>query len=142
MSKKKIIAAGGLVTNKKNELLVMFRRGRWDLPKGKLDEGETIENCAVREVQEETGIKNLELRNLVGVTTHEYFEKRSNENVMKETHWFAMHAHVQEKFVPQAEEDIENIIWADEAELKECLNNTYPNIKKIIEKFKMINDER
>ena len=57
----KVIAAGGLVTNDKNELLIMFRRGKWDLPKGKLDEGETIEACALREVREETGIEHLEL---------------------------------------------------------------------------------
>ena len=61
MSKKKIIAAGGLITNEKNQLLMMFRRGKWDLPKGKVDEGETLEAAAVREVQEETGIKNVTL---------------------------------------------------------------------------------
>ena len=59
--KTKIIAAGGLVTNKHNELLMIFRRAKWDLPKGKLDEGESIEACAVREVEEETGIKNISL---------------------------------------------------------------------------------
>jgi mutator protein MutT len=136
---KKIIAAGGLVMNEKNELLMMFRRGKWDLPKGKLDEGETIESCAVREVQEETGIKNVSLGKLLGITNHEYFEKRLKENVIKETHWFAMHASDKEKLIPQTDEDIEKIIWADEAELKKCLKNTYPNIKEIIEKFRMMN---
>jgi ADP-ribose pyrophosphatase YjhB (NUDIX family) len=137
---KKIIAAGGLVTNEKNELLMMFRRGKWDLPKGKLDEGETLETAAIREVREETGIKNLELGNLIGVTNHEYFEKRLNQNVIKETHWYAMRSSKTEKIVPQTEEDIEKIIWADEAELEECLKNTYPNIREIIGKFKK--DER
>jgi 8-oxo-dGTP pyrophosphatase MutT (NUDIX family) len=133
---KKVIAAGGLVTNDKNELLIMFRRGRWDLPKGKLDEGETIEECALREVREETGIENLELGNLVGVTYHEYFEKKLNEDVLKETHWFAMHANGETKLNPQKEEDIENIIWADENRQKECLKNTYRNIIEIIQQFK------
>src|SRR4051794_1665781 len=87
---QKIIAAGGLVTNEYNELLMIFRRGKWDLPKGKLDEGETIEQCAVREVEEETGIGNLELVKLVGITYHEYFDKHINTEVRKETHWFAM----------------------------------------------------
>src|SRR6266487_5063004 len=133
---QKIIAAGGLVTNDKNELLIMFRRGKWDLPKGKLDEGETIEACALREVQEETGIGNLELGNLVEVTYHEYFERQLNEDVLKETHWFAMHANGETKLSPQTEEDIENIIWADENELQECLKNTYRNIAEIIGKFR------
>jgi 8-oxo-dGTP pyrophosphatase MutT (NUDIX family) len=133
---RKIIAAGGLVTNDKNEMLMMFRRGKWDLPKGKLDEGETIEACALREVREETGIDNLELGNLIGVTYHEYFEKRLNENLLKETHWFAMRANGETKFNPQTEEDIETIIWADDNELKECLKNTYRNIMEIIHQFK------
>ena len=136
MSKKKIVAAGGLITNEKNELLIMFRRGKWDLPKGKVDEGETLEVAALREVEEETGIKNVRLGKLVGVTNHEYFEKRLNEDVIKETHWFEMHANDQEEFVPQTEEDIENIIWADDVKLEECLKNTYPNIIGIVERFK------
>jgi 8-oxo-dGTP pyrophosphatase MutT (NUDIX family) len=133
---RKIIAAGGLVSNDKKELLMMFRRGKWDLPKGKLDEGETIEACAVREVQEETGIGNLELGNLVGVTYHEYFERRLNDDVLKETHWFAMHANGETKLNPQKEEDIETIIWADENKLQQCLKNTYRNITEIIHQFK------
>lgn len=135
MSKKKILAAGGLVTNDKNELLIMFRRGKWDLPKGKLDEGESLESCAIREVREETGLKDLELGNLIDVTHHEYFDKYSDADVIKETHWFAMKAKGESHFVPQTEEDIEKIIWADEATLKECLKNTYQNIAEIIEKF-------
>src|SRR5215469_11706824 len=78
---KKIIAAGGLVFNDKNELLMIFRRGKWDLPKGKLDEGESIEACAVREVQEETGL-NVELQSFIGLTYHEYFDKYSEKDVI------------------------------------------------------------
>ena len=135
MDKKKIFAAGGLVTNEKKELLMIFRRGKWDLPKGKLDEGESLETCAIREVREETGINDLELKNLIGLTHHEYFDKYSNTDVIKETYWFAMHTNGNSKLVPQTEEDIENIIWADENELRECLKNTYSNIKEIIGKF-------
>lgn len=135
MSKKTIFAAGGLVTNDKNELLMMFRRGKWDLPKGKLDEGESLETCAIREVGEETGLKDLELQSLAGVTYHEYFDKYSDADVIKETHWFGMKAKGECHLVPQTEEDIEKIIWADEATLNECLKNTYKNIAEIIEKF-------
>ena len=133
---KKIIAAGGIVTNHKNEILMIFRRGKWDLPKGKLDKGETIEACAVREVEEETGISSLELQNMVGITCHEYFDTWINKNVLKETHWFAMQVNGEPKIIPQTEEDIEEIIWADETALKECLKNTYPNIAEIISRFR------
>lgn len=135
MSKKKILAAGGLVTNDKGELLMMFRRGKWDLPKGKRDDDESLESCALREVQEETGLKNLELENFTGVTYHEYFDKYSDADVIKETHWFAMKANGECHLVPQTEEDIEKIIWADEETLNACLKNTYQNIAEIIEKF-------
>ncbi|HAO45514.1 MAG TPA: NUDIX domain-containing protein [Panacibacter sp.] len=131
---KKIIAAGGLVTNNNNDLLMIFRRGKWDLPKGKLDEGETIEQCAVREVAEETGITNLELGGLLGITYHEYFDKYVNADVIKETHWYSMKATGNETFIPQTEEDIEKIIWADAAAVEECLQNSYANIVEIIKR--------
>jgi 8-oxo-dGTP pyrophosphatase MutT (NUDIX family) len=113
----------------------MFRRGKWDLPKGKLDEGESIEKCAVREVKEETGIKNIVLLQPVGITYHEYFDKHSMADVIKETHWFEMQANGEEKLVPQTDEDIEKIIWAGESEIRECLKNSYPNIIEIVHKF-------
>jgi 8-oxo-dGTP pyrophosphatase MutT (NUDIX family) len=75
MGKPIIIAGGGIVTNELGELLMIFRRGKWDLPKGKLDEGESIEDCAIREVEEETGVKNLKLGAKLLVTEHEYFDK-------------------------------------------------------------------
>lgn len=132
----KIIAAGGLVTNEHNKLLMIFRRGKWDLPKGKLDEGETIEACAVREVEEETGINNVELGALVGLTYHEYFDRFVNDEAIKETHWYAMKVKGNPTPTPQAEEHIEKIIWADDAAIKECLQNSYQNIVDIIAKFK------
>ena len=78
-----LIAAGGLVTNPNGEILWIFRRGFWDLPKGKLDEGETIQSCAVREVQEETGLINIQLHQMIGFTNHTYFDKYLNEEVVK-----------------------------------------------------------
>ncbi len=132
---KKIIAAGGLVTNENDELLLIFRRGKWDLPKGKLDEGENIEECAVREVQEETGLKNVALKEFIGITNHEYFDTYIGQQVDKETHWYAMAAAPGQVLVPQTEEDIEEIEWVRKEVLDIYLNNTYPTIIDIIEKY-------
>src|ERR1044071_5972343 len=81
-------AAGGLVTNDKDEILIIFRRGKWDLPKGKLDEGEKLEDCAIREVEEETGLKNVKLYSPLTVTFHTYHE--GTKFILKESHWFMM----------------------------------------------------
>ncbi|MBX2931184.1 MAG: NUDIX domain-containing protein [Chitinophagaceae bacterium] len=132
MKKNIIIAAGGLVVNDKNELLLIFRRNKWDLPKGKLDEGESIETCAVREVKEETGLQNIELKNFIGKTYHEYFDTWTKKNVIKETWWYAMSVQGNPSFIPQTEEDIEKIIWADKTTLQQCLKNTYTTIIDII----------
>ncbi len=132
---KKIIAAGGLVTNEKDEILMIFRRGVWDLPKGKLDKGETIETCAIREVEEETGLKNITLGKLLHITTHNYFDMWSLTNVTKETHWFAMKVNGKQKLVPQTEEDILEIKWIKKAEMSEYLKNSYKNIVETIKGF-------
>ncbi len=129
---KKIIAAGGLVFNDRNELLMIFRRGKWDLPKGKLDEGESIEACAVREVEEETGLKDLEPQYFLGLTLHQYFDTYLHENVVKETHWFVMNGLKENGLIPQSEEDIEKIEWVEPAALDHYLANTYKNIAEII----------
>lgn len=135
MKKKTIIAAGGLVINEKKELLLIFRRGFWDLPKGKLDEGETIKACAVREVEEETGLVNVQLSKLVGITYHEYFDEWKQRDVVKETHWFAMHVNGIQTLVPQHEEDIEDIKWVAQKDITYYLQNTYKNIAEIINKY-------
>ena len=134
MDRKTIIAAGGLVYNEKDELLMIFRRGKWDLPKGKLDEGETIEDCAVREVIEETGLTTVIRGDLIGITYHQYFDKWINEEVIKETHWYRMEAPGDQKLTPQTEEDIEIIKWVDRTGLEECLKNSYDNIVEIVGK--------
>ncbi|ANH81017.1 NUDIX hydrolase [Niabella ginsenosidivorans] len=104
-----IRAGGGLVTNERNEVLMIFRRGFWDLPKGKLDEGETIEECAVREVQEETGLIKLERGPLLLTTYHTY--EQGTHQIIKESCWFKMKATAAEILIPQTEEDIEQIEW-------------------------------
>ena len=138
---KTIIAAGGLVLNDKQELLMLFRRGKWDLPNGKLDEGETVEACALREVKEETGLQNIDMQNFIALTFHEYFDAYSNKNVIKETHWYKMYASGNQTLIPQTEEDIEKIEWTDENNIHEKLNNSYPNIMEIIENLKFNSDK-
>jgi 8-oxo-dGTP pyrophosphatase MutT (NUDIX family) len=130
-----IIAAGGLVQNSKGEFLLIYRRGFWDLPKGKLDAGELIPNCAVREVQEETGIQTLELGPFICTTTHHYFDKWLNKDVVKHTHWYAMLSLENETLVPQTEEDIEKIDWVPREQLPQYLLQTYPTIRSVFEAF-------
>lgn len=137
MSKPTIIAAGGLVLNDRGELLMIFRRGKWDLPKGKLDEGETIEDCALREVREETGLVNVERGELIDTGYHEYFDQYVNADVIKETHWYAMRARGEELLIPQTEEDITEIKWVSGEELETCLQNSYPNVVDVIRKAEL-----
>lgn len=137
MNKKKIVAAGGLVVNEKNEILFIFRRQHWDLPKGKLDEGETIEACAVREVQEETGLKKVEIVSFLCKTYHEYFDKWINEDVIKESWWYLMKSDSSEVLIPQTEEDIEKIIWVNESVVGFYLNSSYPSIKEVLSSYNL-----
>ncbi|MDB5193328.1 MAG: bis(5-nucleosyl)-tetraphosphatase, asymmetrical [Segetibacter sp.] len=130
---EKIIAAGGIVENEEGKILLIFRRGKWDLPKGKLDDGETIEECAVREVEEETGLRNIKLGELVGVTNHYYNEK--GKDLLKESHWYAMKVTGQQNLVPQLEEDIHELKWVSEHEIQPYMSNTFNNITEIIEKY-------
>jgi len=132
-----IIAAGGLVTNPQGQILWIFRRGFWDLPKGKLDEGETIQTCAVREVEEETGIKNIRLHDLLKFTNHTYFDTHLNQEVVKRTYWFHMTIPTEQKGIPQATEDIEKIEWYSLATAKHCLAQTYPTIIEVIEAYRL-----
>jgi 8-oxo-dGTP pyrophosphatase MutT (NUDIX family) len=129
---KKIIAGGGVVVNENNQVLFIYRRKKWDLPKGKLDPGEDIKACAIREVMEETGIRNLTIGNLIIVTTHSYEE--NGMNMQKETHWFEMKASTVDNstLTPQLEEDIEKIEWVSPENLEEYLSETYTTIQQVL----------
>jgi len=137
MQMKTIVAAGGLVYNESNELLMIFRRGKWDLPKGKLDEGESIPDCAVREVQEETGLTEITLGEFMRITHHQYFDKWLNETVIKETHWYRMSASSNQPLIPQTEEDIESIRWVSKHELPVLLENSYDTIVEVVNMSEM-----
>ena len=132
-----ITAAGGLVQNNDGAVLLIFRRGFWDLPKGKLDAGELIPECAVREVREETGLQTITLGPFICMTTHTYFDKWTQQNVKKETHWFAMKASslLPETLIPQTEEDIEKIEWVPVQQLPQYLVQTYPTIRSVFDAF-------
>jgi len=125
-----IQAGGGLVVNEKEEVLFMFRRGKWDLPKGKLDPGETLESCAVREVEEETGIGQLHLVKFLLVTEHQYEEK--GVAIMKESHWYLMKSSSDQKLIPQKEEDITELRWIGASEFSIVKRNTYPAILEVL----------
>jgi 8-oxo-dGTP pyrophosphatase MutT (NUDIX family) len=130
-----IIAAGGIVVNPNKEILWIFRRGFWDLPKGKLDPNETIEACALREVMEETGISNLILGDLIITTKHRYHDIYFNSEVEKTTYWYQMYTDKLQAGIPQTEEDIEAVAWVKQADLVPYLAKTYDNIKKVMEAF-------
>jgi 8-oxo-dGTP pyrophosphatase MutT (NUDIX family) len=123
-------AGGGLVRNDEGGLLFIFRRSKWDLPKGKLDKGETLERCAIREVEEETGLKDVRTEGPLLVTYHTYDE--SGKHFLKETHWYRMKAPGKQPMVPQQAEQITEIRWVGENELPKFIANTYPSIVDVI----------
>jgi ADP-ribose pyrophosphatase YjhB (NUDIX family) len=129
---KKLIlvpAAGGLVMNEKKEALLIYRKGKWDLPKGKLNKGEKPDACALREVQEETGLKNIKLGKLLTLTYHTYQE--GTRYMLKESHWFLMKAKSNQPLVPQTEEDIIEIRWAKKEELPVYLLNSFSSVADV-----------
>ncbi|ARV16854.1 NUDIX hydrolase [Polaribacter sp. SA4-12] len=130
---KVIPAAGGLVLNSKNEVLFIYRNGVWDLPKGWIEKGETIEIAAIREVEEECGIFNLKLIKPLITTYHIYFHKGAK---LKQTYWFLMTSDYQKELIPQIEEGITQVAFKNEAETEEVFKNTYENIKLVYDTYK------
>jgi 8-oxo-dGTP pyrophosphatase MutT (NUDIX family) len=129
-----IEAAGGLVQNKKGEYLTIFRLGKWDLPKGKIEYDESPEQAAVREVKEECGITGLSIVKELPLTFHSYSLKGKRK--LKKTHWFLMKTDDDSKLIPQEEEHIEEARWMDEKTLSEkVLPNTYSSISEMLNTF-------
>ena len=126
-----INAGGGLVRNLAGEYLLIFRNGKWDLPKGKQEAGEDIKVTAVREVEEECGIDSLELGNLLCVTHHTY--RVNGEFMLKHTFWYNMEYKGDATLKPQTEENIEMCKWVKGEEIAELVKDTYPSIKRVFE---------
>lgn len=126
-------AAGGLVLNEKKQILMIFRRGKWDLPKGKLDDGETLEECAVREVEEETGLRNIKLVSPLLITYHTYHE--GTKFILKESYWYNMRVSGEQKLIPQTEEGIHEIKWVTAKDAEKLFPECYPSVIDVIKEF-------
>lgn len=130
---KIVPAAGGLVLNDNKKVLFIYRNNVWDLPKGRIEKGESIKIAAIREVEEECGIFNLSIKQKLTTTYHIYFQ---NGIKLKETHWFLMHSNYSKPLKPQLEEGITEVVFKNEIEILEALKNTYANIKIVYDTFK------
>ncbi|EJL69033.1 NUDIX hydrolase [Chryseobacterium populi] len=130
-----IEAAGGVVNNNKKEILFIKRLGKWDLPKGKMEKGESREESAVREIEEETGLKDVELLQFINTTYHIYVE-RKGDKILKCTHWFEMNFNGEDTSKPQIEEGITEVAWKNTSQIEdEVFPGTFKNIKLIIKEF-------
>jgi 8-oxo-dGTP pyrophosphatase MutT (NUDIX family) len=125
-----IESAGGLVYNREDELLMIFRNGKWDLPKGKKEKGEEIESCAKREVQEECGVRNLEITEKLMDTYHIY--THNGKKVLKRTFWYKMKTDFDGELTPQTKEGITKVEWVMHEDLEEKLKNSYGNIRELL----------
>lgn len=126
---KEVIAAGGLVTNRRGDFLLIRRNGLWDLPKGHMDPGEDTKETAEREVREETGIMGLFMGDLICVTDHCY--RRDGIWHLKHTFWYKMYHTDPDDLTPQKEEDITKVAWVARSSLAPFLLNTYPSITEV-----------
>lgn len=129
-----IEAAGGVVRNKKGDLLMIHRLGKWDLPKGKIEIGESPINAAIREVEEECGIGNLTVKNTTPFKTYHTYEL-DGKPILKITHWFNMTSERYGEMRPQIEEGIDKVTWVhNEGDLSSKLKNTFQNIRDVLER--------
>ena len=135
---KVMIAAGGLVLNDKKEVLFIYRGNKWDLPKGRIEKGEKIEETAIREVKEECGVSNLKIIRKLTNTYHLFVQK--GEHRLKETHWYLMNSTYKGKLTPQLEEGIIKVVFKNTQDTIKALQNTYYNIKLVFNHYKKMTD--
>jgi 8-oxo-dGTP pyrophosphatase MutT (NUDIX family) len=127
-----IIKAAGGIVSKKDKILMIYRLGKWDFPKGKFDKGETPEECAKREVEEESNVK-VKMGPHICNTWHTYTQNR--RSILKKTYWYAMESTNDTGMKPQYEEGIDEIRWLSEADAKTALINSYPSMRYLFKQF-------
>jgi len=125
-------AAGGLVYNNKRKVLFIRRNNKWDLPKGKIEKGEGYEAAAIREVEEETGVRDLEIRKFISKTYHVF--KRNDKFKLKITYWYEMYTEYDGPLVPQSDEGIKKVKWKNFEKTQKALKDSYENIKLLFPK--------
>ncbi|MGB0185449.1 MAG: NUDIX hydrolase [Flavobacteriaceae bacterium] len=125
-----IVAGGGKVLNPEGKILFIFRNGKWDLPKGKAEHKETIDETALREVEEETGVTGLTITKPLDITYHIF--KRNNQYFIKTTYWFEMYSEFDGELLPQEKEGITKVKWVSPKKLKKIKKNIYANIEALI----------
>lgn len=131
-TKFKVIEAAGGVVDKDGKTLVIFRKGFWDIPKGKIDKGEKKKECAIREVEEETGVK-VSVQGKIGTTWHTYVTNK--RYILKKTHWYVMTCLDDTNMGPQVEEEIEQVRWMNITELRAALYGSYRSIRAVIQEY-------
>lgn len=129
-----IEAAGGVVVNDCGQWLMIRRNGRWDLPKGHLECGERIEECAAREIEEETGVRAGVVRPLCD-TLHAYYFPKTERWELKRTHWYELRAAACGGLVPQTEEGIETVVWCAPAEAMAHAAGSFPTVRTVLERL-------
>jgi len=131
-------AGGGVVYNAEGKVLFIKRNGKWDLPKGGIEKYEEIEDTAVREVEEETGVSQLKVIKKLPKTYHIF--KRNGKYRLKITSWFAMTTSYDGPLLGQAEEGIEEVVWFDREQIKAAMSNSYENIKLLVEEAGLLRE--
>jgi len=132
-----VVAGGGKVYNKENKILFIKRNGFWDLPKGKTEKGESIEETSLREVEEETGVKGLEITRFLMKTYHVF--KSHGKYKLKLTYWFEMKTDFKGELFPQEEESITKVKWKSAAKTTKALKNTYGTITQLFAREYLVN---
>ena len=131
---KLIEASGGLVKNiKTNRFLFIFRNNKWDLPKGRINKNEEVKTAAIREVEEETGVKNLSIIKPLNTTYHVF--KKNRKYRLKKTFWYLMHTDYSNKLTPEIKEGIDKAVWIEKNAIVTLKSTMYQNINLVISDY-------